>query len=181
MNQKIEKIKALSGNMNLLYVEDNLTLCKNMSNLLSRISDNVIVANDGEEGYKKYIEFHPKIVITDINMPKMNGFEMIKKIKALEPECKIIIMSAYDEKEYLYNAINLGVFRYISKPAKVPELIDAIYDTIVSIDVEENRRLLLNQIQNIFNYQYSLVVMIHNGEFILPNHRFLEFFGVDTL
>ena len=117
MNQKIEKIKALSGNMNLLYVEDNLTLCKNMSNLLSRISDNVIVANDGEEGYKKYIEFHPKIVITDINMPKMNGFEMIKKIKALEPECKIIIMSAYDEKEYLYNAINLGVFRYISKPA----------------------------------------------------------------
>lgn len=181
MNQKIEKIKSLSANMNILYVEDNLALCNNMSSLLSRVSDNIVIANDGEEGYKKYLEFQPKIVITDINMPKMNGFEMIKKIKALEPECKIIIMSAYDEKEYLYNAINLGVFRYISKPAKVPELIDAIYDTIVSIDVEENRRLLLNQIKNIFNYQYSLVVMIHNGEFILPNHRFLEFFGVDTL
>jgi CheY-like chemotaxis protein len=50
MNQKIEKIKALSGNMNLLYVEDNLTLCKNMSSLLGRISDNIVIANDGEEG-----------------------------------------------------------------------------------------------------------------------------------
>jgi YesN/AraC family two-component response regulator len=181
MKQQIEKIKSLYSNIKLLYVEDNPTLCKNMASLLSRISENIVIANDGEEGYKKYLEFQPKIVITDINMPKMNGFKMIKNIKALEPECKIIIMSAHDEKEHLYHAINIGIFRYISKPTKVPELIDAIYDTVLSIYAEENRRLFLEQIKNIFNYQNSLVMMMHNGKFILPNHRFLKFFGVDTL
>lgn len=152
-----------------------------MQKLLSRMSTNVIVANDGEQGYKKFLEHKPKIIITDINMPKMNGFKMIKKIQAIEPESKVIVLSAYNEKKHLHIAIDLGVFRYLNKPAKIPELVDALYDTVLAIHKEENRRLFLNQIQNIFNYQNNIVVMMFEGKFILPNHRFLEFFGVDTL
>ena len=181
VNFKIEEIKKLSKNIQVLYVEDNIDLCKNMQQLLSRVFDNIIIANDGREGYDKFVKFSPKIIITDLNMPIMNGFTMLKKIKALEPECKFIILSAYDDKKHLYKAINLGVFRYLNKPAKAPELVDALYDTVLSIDKDENRRLLLNEIQNIFNYQNNIVVMMFEGKFILPNHRFLEFFGVDSL
>lgn len=181
MKEKIKLIKKLSKKINLLYVEDNLGLAENMKTLLSKIFDNIIIANNGQEGYKKFLEFEPKIIITDINMPEMNGFEMITKILELEPECKTIILSALDEKEQLHQAINLGVFRYLNKPAKVPTLVDAIYDTIESIHKDENRRLFLSQLQSIFNYQNSMVVMMFEGRFILPNQRFLEFFNVDTL
>nr|MDA3908470.1 response regulator [Sulfurimonas sp.] len=181
IGDKIKTIKKLSKDINLLYVEDNIGLCANMQKLLERVSDNVIIANDGEEGYKQFLEHEPKIIITDINMPKMNGFKMIKKIQALKPECKIIILSAHDEKKHLHAAINLDVFRYLNKPAKIQELIDTLYDTVLSIHKEENRRLFLNQLQNIFNYQNNIVVMMFEGRFILPNQRFLEFFGVDSL
>ena len=181
LGDKIQTIKKLSADIPLLYVEDNIGLCNNMQKLLERVSDNVIIANDGEEGYRRFLEHEPKIIITDINMPKMNGFQMIKKIRALEPECKTLILSAHDEKKDLHEAINLEVFRYLNKPTKIPELVDALYDTLLSIHKEENRRLFLNQLQNIFNYQNNIVVMIFEGNFILPNQRFLEFFGVDTL
>ncbi|MDO8455078.1 MAG: response regulator [Sulfurimonas sp.] len=181
MQQIIEEIKQFADNMNLLYVEDNAGLRENVEKLLGRIFDNVITAEDGEDGYKTFVKFKPNILITDINMPKMNGFDMIKKIKASEPECKIIILSAYDDKEYLHSAINLGIFRYLSKPAKVPELVQAIYDSVIAIHKEENRRLFLNQIQTIFNYQNNIVIMMYEGKFILSNKRFLEFFKVDDL
>ena len=181
MKDKIEVIKKLSKNINLLYVEDNIGLCKNMKKLLERMFDNILIANDGEEGYKKFIEYEPKIVITDINMPIMNGFEMLEKIQASEPESKMIILSANDEKKDLHTAIDLGVFRYLSKPAKVPALVEAMHDTVLSIHKDENRRIFLNQLQNIFNYQNNMVVMMFEGEFILPNQRFLDFFGVENL
>ncbi len=181
MNEKIETIKKLSKDIGILYVEDNHGLSKNMQALLSRIFDSVYVAYDGEQGYNEYIKHKPKIVITDVNMPVMSGFEMIKKIKALELECKIIILSAYDEKEDLYKAIELGVFSYLHKPAKAPELVDAIYNATVAIQKTENSSIFLNQLQNIFNYQNNIVIMMHDGKFVLVNQRFNEFFGVESI
>ncbi|WP_373001366.1 response regulator transcription factor [Sulfurimonas sp.] len=130
VGDRIKTIEKLLADIKLLYVEDNLGLCDNIQKLFERVSDNFIIANDGKEGYRKFLEHELKIVITDINMPKMNN---------------------------------------------------VLYDTILSINKEENRRLLLNQPQNIFNYQNNIAVMMFEGNFILPNKRFLEFFGVDTL
>ena len=178
MKNQMQTIKELAGNIKLLYVEDNIGLCNNMKELLSRIFENIIIAHDGKEGYRKYIKYKPKIIITDINLPVMNGFEMIKKIKTSDSTCKIIIMSAHDDKKYLHSAINLDVFRYLSKPAKITELIQAIYDVTLIINEEENFCIFLNQLNNIFNHQNHMVVMMHKGKLILPNQRFLEFFGV---
>jgi YesN/AraC family two-component response regulator len=181
MKEKLEDIKRFAGSMSLLYVEDNAGLRVNVEKLLNRVFGKVITADDGEHGYKTFDAMKPNIIITDINMPNMDGFAMIKKIIANEPECKIIILSAYDDKEQLHTAIDLGVFRYLSKPAKVPELVEAIYDSVVAIHKEETRRLFLNQIQTIFNYQNNIVIMMYEGKFILSNKRFLEFFKVEDL
>ncbi|PHQ56114.1 MAG: response regulator receiver protein [Sulfurimonas sp.] len=181
MNEKIKYIKSLSSDLALLYVEDNEGLHKNMLALLGRIFDNIISAKDGKEGYSLFSRFKPKIVITDINMPKINGFEMIQKIKSAEPNTKIIILSAYNEPEQLYKAIELGVFRYLHKPAKVLDLVDAIYKAVRAIEEDEKRQLFFNQLQTIVNYQTNLVVMINKKNIILSNQCFLEFFGVDDL
>lgn len=181
INEKIEIIKKSSGALGVLYVEDNLGLSKNMQTLLSRVFSNIYIAYDGEEGYREYLKHKPKIVITDINMPGINGFDMIKIIKETEIECKIIILSAYDEKSHLHTAIDLGVFSYLNKPAKAPELIDALYDAVISINKEENSRIFFSQLQNIFNYQNNIVIMMHKGKFVLVNQRFNEFFGLDNL
>lgn len=181
MKEQINKIKELSNNLSLLYVEDNVGLRENMKKLLSNIFDVVITGEDGLDGFNNFVTFRPKIVITDINMPHINGFKLIKKIHAVDPECKIIILSAYDEKEHLHTAINLGVFRYLRKPTKIPELVQAVYDAVVAINVDENRRLFFNQMNTIFNYQNNIVIMMHENEFTLCNQRFLEFFGVDNL
>lgn len=181
MIEQINEIKKHAGDITVLYVEDNEGLRNNMTSLFSRMFDNILVAKDGEEGYETFLKSKPKIIITDLNMPKLNGFKMIKKIKAVEPETKIIILSAFDEKKHLHAAIDLGVFHYAHKPAKMPELVQAIYNALLAIQEEENRRLFLSQIQTIFNYQNNMVVMMHKEKFILSNQRFLEFFEVDDL
>ncbi len=181
MKEQINEIKKYAGDITILYVEDNEGLRNNMLTLFSRMFDNILVAEDGEEGYKTFLESKPKIIITDLNMPKLNGFKMIKKIKAVQAETQIVILSAFDEKKHLHTAIDLGTFRYLRKPAKMPELVKAIYDSLLAIQEEENRRLFLSQIQTIFNYQNNMVVMMYKGKFILSNQRFLEFFEVDDL
>ncbi|MDT8337646.1 MAG: response regulator [Sulfurimonas sp.] len=181
MKEMIETIKALSSNIGVLYVEDNIGLSKNVETLLLRVFKSVYIAHDGEEGYAQFLKHRPKIVITDVNMPRMNGFVMAQKIKDVAPDCKIIILSAYDEKKHLYTAIKLGIFSYLHKPTKAPELINALHDAVISIHKEENSRIFLTQLQNIFNYQNNIVIMMHNNKFVLVNRRFDEFFGVESI
>ncbi|MDQ1267900.1 MAG: hypothetical protein QG560_543, partial [Campylobacterota bacterium] len=169
MKDVIETIKALSNNIGVLYVEDNLGLSENVKTLLLRVFKNVHVAHDGEEGYEEFLKNRPKIVITDVNMPGMNGFEMAKKIKETESDCKIIILSAFDEKNHLYTAIDLGVFAYLHKPAKAPELISTLHDAVLQIHKEDNSRIFITQLQNIFNYQNNIVIMMHKNRFVLVN------------
>ena len=181
MKEMIEAIKNLSGNIGVLYVEDNLGLSKNVETLLLRVFKNVYIAHDGEEGYNQFLTHRPKIVITDINMPVMGGFEMIKKIKETESNCKIIILSAFDDKKHLYEAIDLGIFSYQHKPANAPKLISILHDAVLSIQKEENSRVFIAQLQNIFNYQNNIVIMLHKNKFVLVNQRFNEFFGVENI
>lgn len=86
-----------------------------------------------------------------------------------------------DTNEHLHLAIDLGVFRYIRKPIKIPQLLDAVHHSLQSINEEENRCLFSNQMSTIFNYQNNMVVMMHEAEFVLCNQRLFEFFGVDDL
>ena len=181
MDIKLKKLKEESSNIKLLYVEDNEGLRNNMLVLFDRILENVLMAQDGEEGYATFLNSDPQIIITDLNMPKLDGFEMIKKIKALEPKTKIIILSAFDEQKKLYKAIELGIFRYLHKPVKVIELVQTIQEAVTAIHEDENRELFVSQMQTILNYQDSIVLMMKNEKFILSNKRFLDFFSVDDL
>lgn len=112
--------------LKILLVEDE----KQLATLLKKsIADNFYsftIALDGEDGVEKYKKVLPDIVISDIMMPKLDGLQMAQKIKQINKNTPIIILSAFSEKEKLLNAIDLGVVKYFIKPFDPDELLEYI-------------------------------------------------------
>lgn len=181
LKQKILDIKEKGEDISLLYVEDNENLRENMKELLERVVPKYFLAEDGQQGLELYKKHKPKILMTDINMPNMSGFEMIQRIKKMNPFMKMIVVSAHNDTDHLMQAIKFGVFRYITKPTKLAELVDALHETVLMIEEEEENILFETQLKDIFNYQNHLVMMLDKQKPTLVNQRFLDFFKKDNL
>ena len=181
MQQKIVALQEQREAYKLLFIEDNDGLRKNVKQLVEKFFNTIYLAKDGLEGFTLFKEHEPEIVITDIRMPKMDGLTLAGKIRTINPKTKVIILSAYDQKEYLHQAIRHNVFRYINKPAKVTTMVDTLYETQAALKADEHYNLFQNQLQDVFNYQNHLVMMLENDKPVLVNQRFLEFFGIDNL
>lgn len=110
--QTYENIKQYT----ILYVEDEKQSVELVCSILKNRVKEIFVAYDGLEGLEKYKAHRPDIVISDIQMPNMNGIELSKKIKAINPAQNIILVTAFNENSFLMEAINLGIAKYIVKP-----------------------------------------------------------------
>jgi YesN/AraC family two-component response regulator len=177
----IKKLKSISKGFNLLYVEDNKALRENASNFLSKIFDKVGAAQNGQEGFEKFKQDKYHIVITDIKMPIMDGLELCKNIKKISPNTKIIIMSAFDDTQYLLDSIEVGVYRYLKKPVSSTNLAEVLYSCVDSIIKENNELLFYTNIKNIFNYQSSMVIMLDKENPIFANQTFLQYFDINSI
>ena len=177
----LKKLKLDAVGFSVLHVEDNDALRENAFKLLHKFFDTVYTAADGKEGLEAFKLYKPSIVITDIKMPHMNGIELAKNIRKIAPQTKIIIMSAFDDKEYLYQAIELGAFRFIKKPVNLSELTEILYAAVTAIKEEENVRVFDAHIRNIFNYQSSMVLMMVKEQPILANQAMLNFLEVKDI
>lgn len=103
-------------NYTILYVEDEKESVELIQSLLKNKIKTIFVAYDGLEGLELYKQHLPDIVISDIQMPNMNGIEMTKEIKKINPKQNIIFITAFNENHLLLEAINLGIDKYIIKP-----------------------------------------------------------------
>ncbi len=110
-----------------LLVEDDSEMQEYMSKILKDECEALYLASDGEEGLSLYKTVKPDIVITDLNMPKMNGLEMSKEIKHHNKYQPIILLTAFGEAKYLKDAINIGVDSFVEKPI---ESIEILFETI---------------------------------------------------
>ncbi len=135
--------------LSLLIVEDEKNLAKLLKDALSDFFQKTSVAYDGEEGLIFYEAFTPDIVITDIMIPKLTGLEMAKKIKEINPNQHIIILSAYSDTQKLLNAIDVGVVKYFIKPFDPDELLE--YISSISQKILKSKVLKL---QDGFTYSY---------------------------
>jgi len=178
---KIKELKELSEGLTLLYVEDNDRLREKASALLQKLFDNVISAADGEEGYILFKENRPEIVISDIKMPKLNGLDMIKKIKKIQPSTKFIVTTAFDEKELLHQAIELGVFYYMQKPMKIEELATTLRRCIQSINMEDSSSLFNSYMADMLNYQSDMLALMSKTRPLFVNQMFLNFFDLENI
>lgn len=110
----------------ILYVEDEVLILDSVSMILEKRVKKVYKAQDGEEGLQLFEKFRPDVVIVDIIMPKMDGLMMARKIKAIDPSTIIIVLTAFDKKENLLEAINIGVDRFLPKPLNYDQLLGII-------------------------------------------------------
>ncbi|MEA2104003.1 MAG: diguanylate cyclase [Candidatus Cloacimonadota bacterium] len=102
--------------VSVLYVEDELLIRQTISEMLEKDVDELHVASDGQMGLEKFKELKPDIVITDIKMPKMDGFTMLQKIREISPNVKTVIISVYGDSKKVLDAINRGINGFLIKP-----------------------------------------------------------------
>jgi len=177
----LKKLQDVAKDFTILYVEDNDSLRVNATRLFQKFFPTVYVGVDGADGLGLFKKHRPPIVITDIKMPKLDGIEMAKKIRHIAPDTKIIIMSAFDEKDYLYKAIEIGLYRFIKKPVNIQDLSNVLYQAIIQINHERSERLFQAQLGNIFNYQSSMVAMLNHTKPIIANQVLLDFYDAEDI
>lgn len=108
--------------LTVLCVEDDLDTLTAMARALGRRFRRVIEAADGEEGLARFRAEQPDVVITDVQMPRMDGLAMASAIRREAPRVPIVVSSAFEDVSYLRRAIDAGVDRYVTKPVSVAQL-----------------------------------------------------------
>jgi len=123
--------------LKLLYIEDDIDIQTIYAEQLKAFIPTLYYAKDGEEGFERYLAVKPHIILLDINMPKMDGLTLAKKIRAIDRNVKIIITTSYAEQEKLLQAIELYLIKYIIKPIEPTILEEAITKAIQEIQDEQ--------------------------------------------
>jgi DNA-binding response OmpR family regulator len=121
-----EKIKDIS----LLVAEDEKELLDYISEYLHLFFEKIYTATNGIDAYAIYKDKKHDIIITDINMPSLDGLSLISKIRQEEKETKIIIMSAHSEEEKLLQAVELHLETYLIKPINVEKLKEVLFRSV---------------------------------------------------
>lgn len=143
----IKKLQKFSLRLTILYVEDNDSLRKETAGVFNSFFKRVDLAANGKEGLEKYNNTPYDIVITDINMPIMNGIDMIERIREINPEQKIIAISAHDETAILLNIIRKGVSSFILKPINLNDMISVLYPVCRDADAQNTNIELFDALQ----------------------------------
>ncbi len=112
----------------ILLADDHVLVREGTRELLEREEEMTVVgeAGDGEEAVRLTTDLHPDVVIMDIAMPKLNGIEATKKIKAIHPEGAVLVLSAYDDDQYVFAVLEAGAAGYLLKDVPSHELVEAI-------------------------------------------------------
>ena len=136
-------LEKYAKDVSVLFVEDDKGISKEMELLLSEIFSNIKVTFDGVEALEEYHNYYrlngkyPDLILTDIQMPNMNGIELIKHIYKENPEQKVIVLSAHNESEYLMELVNLGIYRFILKPMDYDNFFQIIFKISKEIYMEK--------------------------------------------
>jgi len=133
----LDNLQNETKNFNILYVEDEEDAREQTKDILKLLFNSVDTAVDGKEGFDAYMLSSYDIVITDINMPRMDGIAFIKRIREINENQKIIIISAHNDAEYLIPAIELGVDGFIVKPIQMIQLEKTLFKVTEMIHTEK--------------------------------------------
>ena len=146
--------------LKVLYVEDNKETRIQAIKILNNFFEYIDVAVDGLDGLNRYKEkeydFYD-LIISDINMPNMNGTDMAKNILKINHHQIILMITAYNSSEYLQELINIGIHHYIHKPLRMDSLISELYKIIEQIEQKDQDDQEFNKIQQLNHELDSLV------------------------
>ena len=130
-------------------MEDEEELRETMSQYLSKLFKKVFTCKDGQEGIEAFKNEIYDVVITDLQMPKLDGLTMIKTIKAINPNQEIIVTSAYTETSYFMECIRQGVSGYIIKPINFDQLNGELYKLLSKVTTLKENLCYHNELESL--------------------------------
>ncbi|MBI4776698.1 MAG: response regulator transcription factor [Deltaproteobacteria bacterium] len=112
----------------IVIADDHTIVREGIRSLLEAREDFIVVgeASTGREAIREVEELHPDIVIMDVSMPDLNGLEATRQIKKRFPDCKILVLTMYEDKESIRQMLQCGASGYVVKKSAVSQLFDAI-------------------------------------------------------
>ena len=165
----------------VLLVDDQLTLAEGIKSVLETCADLQVcgIAADGVEAVALAKQLAPDVVLMDIRMPNMNGVVATKRIKEIDENIKIIILTTFDDSDYILSAINNGASGYLLKDTGSTALIDAVKnayagDTILpskiakkitdaAMMVSSDKEIKLKKTYNLSDREVEIAFMINDG------------------
>ena len=133
------------ANRHILVVEDEQTLRRIVVEALERAGYDVVAAGDGEEGLRLFEACHADLVVADIMMPRMDGFEMVRRMRARYPDTLFLFLSARSGAEDVVEGFRTGGHDYLRKPFAMSELlvrIEALISRLGSVEGEATEYIL---------------------------------------
>ena len=156
------------NNIKILYVEDDDIARENGVEYLENYFDTIYEASNASIAFQIYEKYRPEIIITDIQMPKINGLEFVKRVRKIDKKTQIIVITAFCNKEYLLQAVELQLVKYLIKPINETDFKEAIFISIETKSVIE--ALIINDISNIFKFDDNSYFDTFNKVLIVENN-----------
>lgn len=154
-----ENITSKLNAFSVLYIEDEDGIRNNIKEILNHLFKETYTAKNANEGYMKYVQNKPDLIITDIRMPPGDtGIDLIKRIREEDSKTRIIVTSAHTDLEYMLTAAELHLVKYIIKPITQEKLMDALEAFLKTHDESK-----IYTISETWFFDYSKSI-ISNGE-----------------
>jgi len=172
--------KEFLKTLTILYAEDDATIRTSLSNILKKVFKEVIICEDGQMGVDMYIE-HSKTkefdaIVSDINMPNLNGLEMVKQIRELNSHIPVIMTTAHGEANYLMEAIKVNVSGYSLKPVDTKDLLVTIQKFC---EIKRNEKLIIQKEAELSEYMdlintLSTITKVNINDEITESNPFFQ-------
>lgn len=174
-------MKEMAEKIKVLIADDQTILAEGIKSVLETDAEIEVagIAADGAAAIEKCRVYRPDVVLMDIRMPNMNGVVATQRIKAEFPETKVIVLTTFDDSDYILNAINHGASGYLLKDIGSSALIDAVKnacagDTILPAkiakriadaakDVSSNREIRLKRAFSLSERETEIALMMYEG------------------
>lgn len=152
--------------LSVLFVEDEDVIRDNYCLYLKKYFQKVLTASNGIDAYEYYLKHKPDILILDINIPKLNGLDVLKKIRENDFTTKVIILTAHTDVSYLLEATELKLSKYLVKPISRKELeeaLDFVIEEMSKYKITNTKKIVINKE---FYWDIETIELIKNNKTI---------------
>ena len=139
----------LSMEDRILIVDDEEVICNVLDRRLTKEGYSCTTANNGKEALHHFYKNSFSLIISDIKMPEMTGIELLQKVKAIDPKMKMIMVTAYPEIDLAVNAMRLGAYDFIIKPADLDLIVMSVKKALESRRLEEEIEAYHNRMEEL--------------------------------
>ena len=163
--------------LTLLYVEDDHELREQFVRIFNSKFKQVFEAEDGAQALELYEQHSPDMMVVDINLPKIDGLQVIEKVRKSDKNTPIVILSAYSDQEKLLRAMTLGLSEYLIKPVPQKKLLSLLEEMALKYGNDREKRSVI-ALPNGYFWKKEEKILCYHDEIITLTKReiiFLEF------